>query len=236
MEMNRFMPKIRRKSQPSLDKFLEQEGTQMLKPEQAFQNINNGLAEIVFYTGLRRANGILVTDDGYVLMPSKCLKEDSLELFVRLQGETEENGNLYPINIVYKPNDDNGLALVKANIPGDDIPKEYNFCNLEDPKSSERAYNVLTIRDRIVSPYFESFEKQIGYDDTSVIKRVLFNPNHFLLNTSYMFGDEGSPVVLDDGSITGFVLGGFGGEYLTAVKVSSAFDLLRGYREGIKKA
>ena len=99
-----------------------------LTDAQARKNLEEGVIELVWRNGQHAANGLLVTESGYILTSNHCVEESHLS---GLQVKNHNNicYEIEKVQVRSKGNLD--LALVKANIPQKDIAKQYRFYDLK---------------------------------------------------------------------------------------------------------
>ncbi len=103
-----------------------------LTQEQTQKNLESGIVELIWPNGKHCSNGLLITENGYFVTCEHCLNGNSEEQKIR-----NHKGNIYEIERVLVTSRKNDLALVKAAIPEEAVPRSYKFLDYESAESRE---------------------------------------------------------------------------------------------------
>jgi hypothetical protein len=197
----------------SLERFIQQiYWAEELTSKEVQKNVEESLVEIIYKNGRHASNGILITQNGYLLTANHCTKN--------LKGKRIRllNGEKYKMKKVCDKNPEEDLALVKADIPKECKPMSYKFYNTN--KIERIPIALLTIKDnKLIRKY--GFTQKTYADGFSIDK--ISEP-----------GDSGGIIISPNNRIMGFLAGTISNES-AVIKLYSALDLIISYKRKIEK-
>ena len=159
-----------------------------LAKEQTIRNLEEGLVEIVV-RGNYAGNGLLLTQNGYAIVPAHCVKDQEHPL-TDYQIKTKD-GRLSEVEMTFT-NQKDDATIIKAKLNG---KPEARLYKLDEGGEGYKAVMLLKRKDG-------KFERNYGFpvQNDAVNQRLMF------INHKSVKGDSGSIVVLPDGALAGFVL------------------------------
>lgn len=227
---NLFRSRERRKTTASaLEQFVQQNWLEDITPEQARRNIEEGLVEIIWLDGQHAANGILVTKDGYFLTALHCVTHELSSKRVR-----GWDGSVYGIQEVCVYDDQEDIALVKANIPGNEEPLRYLFYNTD--KLERMPVALLTRWDGILQTAYGFIERSWNPMVTKDREREIQRKNHY--HVSLMLerpGDSGGILVSQDARLVGIHCAGDQAANSAGAKLLPALELVDSYKRRLQQ-
>lgn len=157
-------------------------------------------------------NGILLTEDGYILTAQHVVHDGALERGVVI----DTNAQTYQIEELVRESEEYDLAIIKVNRVGDSVPTEIR---VDDTFQYTNGDEV-----RCISLFDEEIYRQIGV--------IMDNPNsqyetdnNFCTSINLTHGFSGSPFVSLDGKLVGIATGAMFELYPVSSKTNRAYGL-----------
>jgi len=215
----------RSKNAKALEQFVKSNWINGLTNEEALKNIEEGLVEIIYPEGVHKANGMLITKNGYFLSCKHCLNDG----FDRSRIRTFD-GRVYPLEKICIEDETNDLVLAKINIKNKSFPKHYRFYN---------ANRIEKIPVQLITRWDNKLTQKYGFilrdwDPYPNVDGKLYRDNISMNNISTK-GDSGGVVVSPFLEIMGFHHGG-NKETSSSIKLNKALDLVCKYVGYLKSA
>ena len=172
--------------------------------DEAQQNVERGVVELVYPDGQHGANGLLVTANGYFLTAYHCV--DRAELRKNFRVKTYA-GELFPISRVCAYDSSLDLALVKAKIPEKPQSLTYKFFKADQFSPFHREPVVALARRNGNIAYHGGYTKgqfvhALKYLDEHSYERLA------ICDMATTLGDSGGVVVTRNGDVVGILSGG----------------------------
>jgi hypothetical protein len=209
------------------------------------ENVSRGLVEIYKikpfkkegddrqYLNIIKSQGLLLTDNGYIIT---CLHGiDCLDNEQRVTKIATICG-MFDLEKVCKTDEEHDIALIKANINGCDssrqyvVKKDFTEGGLKKyysfPRSRDEPCESSNPADRRCT-YFMKDHHQMTRKPDGKISLVC---NQLLFVGDVEHGNSGSPVISEDGELTGIITSGNdGGFTFSATPITKALDLITVY-------
>lgn len=188
-----------------------------LSPEEAKRNVAAGLLEILWTEGGHRANGLLITANGYFITnyhcvegdPENCVLQDFLGVRHRIQR----------ICCISKSRD---LVLAKAGFSGEPLPLRYKYFHEENFGQGATPVVALTWRNGEIVMRGGYTHGKTEVCETNIARLL---QQQIRLEISVQTGDSGGVVA----SMEGRLIGLLSGKYRDGVPIAYCarwFDVL----------
>lgn len=215
----------RSKNAKALEQFVKSNWINGLTNEKALKNIEEGLVEIIYPCGSHKANGLLITEDGYLLSCQHCLGDGINNSKIKTS-----DGKIYTLEKICIEDEANDLVLAKADINNKPFSKQYRFHNT----------NIIEkIPIQLITRWDGNFIQKYGL----IIRN--WNPYEDINGRNYrenictngisIKGDSGGVIVSPSYEIVGFQQGG-NKEISSVVKLDKALDLICRHVSYLKSA
>lgn len=207
---------LTRKPPRTLEQFVQQayQGEALL-PAQAIRNLEEGVIEIVYDDGSHRANGLLLTTDGYFLTADHCLGEEYKTMRVRTQAQRQ-----YRIKRIVARDNQHDLVLGKMR---GELWGQANVYRLYTERIAKTLpVALLTRRDGIV-------QRKYGFVHEYYMREIRKEHEVFLPFFAMVLdgrpGDSGGIVITREGQLIGLHRGSVG-NIMYGVRILKALELV----------
>lgn len=179
--------------------------TKSLPAEQSIRNLEESLVEILYPNKSHKGNGLLITENGYFLTTDhteRDVDEDSPPAkYIR-----DFKKNIYPIRKICQTDEREDLALLKAEIPGEKIHREYKIYNTNNLKNFKISEFPVILKAR--------HGGRINHKPGSLILKYVISKqfnytNQFGTDVHIIAGDSGGIIISSQGELVGFASNGF---------------------------
>lgn len=174
--------------------------SKLLSKEQSINNLEKSLVEVLFPNKNHMGNGLLITEDGYFLTAGHMLEGEPPRYIKDYQGR------IYSIKGACQTDEKEDLALFRAEISKEELPKKYKIYNTENLKNFKAGEFPITLKSR--------WNGQIANKSGSVIVKYVIDEtfgysNQFGTDIHSITGDSGGVIISDNGELMGFASTGF---------------------------
>ncbi|PIN68801.1 hypothetical protein COV93_07995 [Candidatus Woesearchaeota archaeon CG11_big_fil_rev_8_21_14_0_20_43_8] len=201
-----------------------------LDTDQARENLDHGLVEIIYNDGGHCANGLLVTQNGYFLTPKHCIEDDTATKLVKLH-----DGKIYAIEEICEIAGDDDIALAKAPIQGKCRPAKYRLFNYDPQRGMPLALKSRENGELVTNYGF--FQR--AWDTGSTLERGGYksqNREQFEMTMLTAKGNSGSVIIGQEAELIGFLKGTDRQHNTsTGVKLMKALELVSLYSQRLRK-
>lgn len=187
----------------SLEEFLENRHlveTESMNPDESAKKLEESVVEILYESGNHKGNGVLVTEDGYLLtanhIEDKNMNDKALEgKYIR-----NDEGEIYSIDRICQKNEYKDIMLIKANITKKSQPRKYKVWNVGSLENNSE-FSFLTQ----ISKWGGKNKNKNGQLLIPLTNKIL--PDFFLTDISTRSGDSGGIVFSKKGTLIGLIVG-----------------------------
>ncbi|MFC1678544.1 serine protease [Patescibacteria group bacterium] len=172
---------------------------------QAKKNLEEGIVEIVYDNGQHRGNGLLITDNGFIITCNHCIFPSFDKLKV-----VKNSGEHYPIDYICHSKQDRDIVLFKADIPGLAKPREYKFFDSREFRVYRKYLVVGLVRwdgKLMIKGGYTcgSLVASLTVDNTDLYKDMM------ILKTKLIKGDSGGIIATINSEVVGIHSSGIDG-------------------------
>ncbi len=192
--------------------------------EQSKRDLEDGIVEFVYENGAHAANGLLISDDGYVITCQHCIPEE--EVFAVLS-----TGEKKRIKNICLQSEEQDLALIKLEIKGRARAKRYRLY-LQERKSLAMNMPVvlLTRKNGRVIKKGGYVKESKSIPEIQKLKSGETYTYDILCDLDGVHGDSGGAIVTAQGELCGLVnRGRIGHSISLSFGIYSVLTLLSNY-------
>lgn len=224
-----------RKDMSCLQNFMNSYHEHSLDQHESFRNLEDSLVELVWEGGSHRANGILISEHGYLLTARHCIEKSDITK-ARLR-----DGKTYFLERVcahskYDNTSKDEIALAKIEVPSLPHPKKYKINRNFDVQVNTPVCLMTLFNGRL--------NRRYGIIQANTNSHLLRRRDGCMQNLSDQFitniagnpGDSGGIIVNPEGELLGIhsnghIDGCFGGE----IRMARALKLVEFYSKALGK-
>jgi hypothetical protein len=195
-----------------------------LTKEEAKKNIEEGLVEIHEKGHIKtNSKGFQITHDGYILTSAHCVEQKAhTEIISR-------EGRVYQLEKMCAVDEKSDVALIKANIEGENKPRIYPLYTSTKNQAIQCIYlclkdNLVTTRGCVSDQIYTN--NLLAYNN----KHELQSKNQqIILSGVAKSGDSGSPILTCDAQLIGILATSDNKNTISGTHINAALDLITKY-------
>ncbi len=179
--------------------------TKSLSAEQSIKNLEESLVEVLYPNMTHKGNGLLITENGYLLTANHVEEEDGKDCPSAKYIRNYQN-KIYPIKKICQTDEREDLALLKADIAKEKVQKRYKVHNtnkLENFDFGKFPVNLKTRRDEKIKNKYGCLLLKYG------MGREFNYTNLFGTDIPVDKGESGGIVISAEGELVGLLSLGF---------------------------